>query len=148
MKNLFIKFLALLGFATSAVAGDIVLKEGECWSYATRAGEENSFLVIRKIETLPKIGEVIHISIYGLKIPNPSAPHGYSNSAGHLPIKGSSVRDSLKAKIDKGIPEENWQKGYRTWRDAYDAGKAGVFTISVSECVGVVQEAFKRANKS
>jgi hypothetical protein len=76
----------LLGLASSAVAADVVVKEGDCWAYATRPGEESSFLVIRKIETLPKIGEVIHISIYGLKIPNSSAPHGYSDRRGEPDI--------------------------------------------------------------
>src|SRR4051812_7066880 len=110
MKKPIIKFLALLGLASSTFAADAAPKEGDCWSYTTRNGEESSFLVIRKIETLPKIGEVIHISIYELEIPNSSAPHGYSDRAGHLPIAGASVRASLKEKIDREIPDENWEE--------------------------------------
>ena len=147
MKNPIIRLLAFLGFASAAYAADVALKEGDCWTYAARPNEEASFLVIRKIEILPKMGEVIHISIFELKIINPSAPHGYSDRAGHLPITGVQVRASLKEKVQRKIPDGDWKEGYGAWREAYDSGKAGVFTKSVSECVGIVEEAFKRANK-
>ena len=52
-------FCSLLGGVFGA---DVILKEGDCWSYETRLGEENSFIVIRKIETVPQLGEVAHIS--------------------------------------------------------------------------------------
>jgi hypothetical protein len=147
MKNPLVTFLSILGFASSAIAGDIVLKEGECWSYATRPGEEASFLVIRKIETLPKIGEVIHISIFGLKIKSPSAPNGFTDQAGHVPIAGVNLRSSLKERVQRSIPDTDWKEGYHMWREAYDSGKGGVFTKSVSECVGFMEEALNRGKK-
>lgn len=147
MKSSLIKLLAVLGFASSAVAADVALKEGECWSYSSRPGEESSFLVIRKIETLPKLGEVIHVSVFDLKIKSPSAPKGFTDQAGHLPIAGANVRASLKAKIQKKIPDVDWTEGYRMWREAYDAGRGGVFTKPVSECVGFMEEALNRGKK-
>lgn len=145
MKTSLIKLLAVLGFVSSAVAAD--LKEGESWSYATRPGEEDSFLVIRKIETLPKLGEVIHISVFDLKIKSPSAPKGFTDQAGHLPIAGANLRASLKERIQKKIPDVDWREGYRLWREAYDAGRGGVFTKPVSECVGFMEEALNRGKK-
>ena len=124
-----------------------MLKAGECWAYSTRPGEESSVLVIRKIETLPKLGEVIHISVFDLKIKSPSAPKGFTDQAGHLPIAGANVRSSLKAKAQKRIPDIDWMEGYRMWREAYDAGKGGVFTKSVSECIGFMEEALNRGKK-
>jgi hypothetical protein len=147
MKNPLITLLSILGFASSAIAGNIALKEGECWSYATRPGEEASFLVMRKIETLPKIGEVIHISIFGLKIKSPSAPNGFTDQAGHVPIAGANLRSSLKERVQRSIPDADWKEGYRMWREAYDAGKGGVFTKSVSECVGFMEEALNHGKK-
>jgi hypothetical protein len=144
MKKLLIKLFAVLGFVSSATAADVVVKEGECWTYAARTGEEASFLVIRKIEILPKIGEVIHISVFGLKIKNPSAPGGYTDQAGHLPISGASLRGSLKTRVEKKIPDVDWKEGYQMWLDA----KGGVFTKPVSECVGFLEEAINRGKKS
>jgi hypothetical protein len=143
MKTTLIKLLALIGFASSAVAAEVALKEGQCWTYAARPGEEDSFLVIRKIETLPKLGEVIHISVFGLKIKSPSALKGYTDQAGHLPISGASLRGSLKEKIQKKIPDVNWQEGYQMWLEA----KGGVFTKPVSDCVSFMEEAINRGKK-
>ena len=140
MKKPIITLLALLGFASSAMAADIAIKEGECWSYAARPGEEESFLVIRKIETLPKLGEVVHISVFGLKIKSPSAPKGYTDQTGHLPISGANLRASLTKKIQRNIPDVDWKEGYRLWSDA----KGGVFSKPVSECVGFIEEAINR----
>ena len=147
MKNPIVTLLLLLGLASPSVAAEVAVKEVECWSYATRPGEESSFLVIRKIETLPKLGEVIHVSVFDLKIKSPSAPKGFTNQAGHLPIAGANVRASLKAKVQKKIPDVDWKDGYRLWREAYDAGKGGVFTKPVSECVGFLEEALTRGKK-
>ncbi len=147
MKNPLIALFTLFGFASSGVAADLTLKAGECWSYSTRPGEESSFLVIRKIETLPKLGEVIHISVFNLKIKSPSAPRGFTDQAGHLPIAGANVRASLKAKVQKNIPDVDWREGYRMWREAYDAGKGGVFTKPVSECVGFMEKAITHGKK-
>jgi hypothetical protein len=143
MKNPLVRLLAILGLASPAVAAEGPPKEGECWSYVTRPGEEASFLVIRKIETIPKLGEVVHVSVFGLKITNPAAPKGYIDQAGHLPIAGASLRGSLKRKVQKKIPEVDWKEGYQMWLEA----KGGVFTKPVSECVGFMEEAINRAKK-
>jgi hypothetical protein len=143
MKTLLVKILVILGFASSAVAADISLKEGDCWSYATRPGEEDSFLVIRKIESLPKIGEVVHISVFGLRIKNITAPTGYTDQAGHLPISGASLRGSLKEKIQKIIPVADWKEGYNMWLEA----KGGVFSKPVSECVTFIDEAINHGKR-
>jgi hypothetical protein len=139
------KYLALLlcalGLTSPAHADNVMLKEGDCWSYTSRPGEEASFLVIRKIERLPKIGEVAHISIFGVKIKNPTGA-GYSDHIGHLPIAAESLRKSVRQKLEKSAPDSDWQAGYKSWQEA----KGGVFTEPVSECVKFVEEALNRGH--
>lgn len=137
------KLLAIFGIASSTLAADSVLRVGDCWTYNTRPGEEASFLVIRKIEHLPKLGDVVHISIFGLRIKNPTAPRGYTDQAGHLPISESSLKASLKERIKKEIPEVDWQEGYKMWIDA----KGGAFTKPVSDCVDFMEEAINHGKK-
>ena len=145
MKTWIVRLLVLLGVSSPAVGADVDIQEGQCWSYNTRAGEETSFVVIRKVEVDARLGEIIHISVFGLKFPNPNAPGGFTTEAGHLPVAGRSVRSSLKERIDRVAPTgPDWREGYKMWREAFDAGKAGVFTISIGECVGVIEEAAKR----
>lgn len=148
MKKLFQSLLAICGLASAASAAEAVLNEGDCWSYTTRPGEEASFVVIRKIETLPKLGEVIHISVFGLKIKNPTAPEGFTKQAGHLPIASAQVRESLRKKLTRKAPAEtDWLEGYNMWHAAYLSGKAGIFTISVSKCVEVLEESIRQGSK-
>jgi hypothetical protein len=131
------RFLCVLGLTSAAQAGDVPLHEGDCWSYHTRPGEEASFLVIRKIEHLPKAGEVVHVSIFRLHIKNPHTAGGFSGELPHMPISAASLRQSLTEKLSRRAPECDWQTGYKTWRDA----KVGAFTESVSECVKFTEDA-------
>jgi hypothetical protein len=137
------RLLAIFGIASSTRASDSVLRVGDCWTYNTRPGEEASFLVIRKIERLPKLGDVVHISLFGLRIKNPTAPRGYTDQAGHLPISESSLKASLKKKIKREIQEADWQEGYKMWIDA----QGGAFTKSVSDCVDLMEEAINHGKK-
>ena len=147
MKNPLNTLLSLIGFGPPLIARDIVLKEGECWRYSTRPGEEASFLVIRKIETLPNHGEVAFISVFGMKMKGSSVPKGLTQI--HIPIAGANLRSSLSKRVHKRLPnQDSWQEAYRYWREAYDSGKGGIFKQSVSECVGVNEEALDGARKS
>jgi hypothetical protein len=142
MKNPLNTLLSLIGFGSPLIAKDIALKEGECWRYSTRPGEEASFLVIRKIETLPNHGEVVFISVFGIKIKAPSVPTGLSQiDIIDIPIAGANLRSSLKKRVRKRVPDYGWQEAYRFWREAYDSGKGGIDTKPVSECVGSSEEA-------
>ncbi|WP_265594040.1 hypothetical protein [Haloferula sp. BvORR071] len=144
MIRRFLTFLAVLGLASVIHAAEdetkIDPKEGECWSYTTRPGEEESFAVIRKIETLPKVGEVIHISLFGLKVKNPAAKDGFTAEVGHIPMSGASARASLKKKLDKKVPDFEWEEGYRQWRKSYESSQGGVFTKSIAECIGFIED--------
>jgi len=148
MKNPLNTLLSLIGFGSSAVATDIALKEGECWLYATPPGEEDSFLVIRKIETLPKLGEVVFITVIGVKMKGPPVPAGVTvQNRMEIPIAGANLRSSLKKRVRKRILNDGWQEAYRFWREAYDSGKGGIYTKSVSECVLDYQEALDEGTK-
>ena len=146
MKNPLNTLLSLIGFGSPIIAKDIVLKEGDCWRYSTRPGEEASFLVIRKIETLPKLGEVVFISVCGIKMKGPSVPTGLIDVQ-IFPIAGANLRSSLKKRVHKRIPPDDWQEAYRFWREAYDSGQGGIGTKSVSECVGELEKALNDGRK-
>jgi hypothetical protein len=38
-------------------------------------------------------------------------------------------------------PNPVYREGYATWKRAFEAGNAGVFTISVAEIIGVIEKA-------
>jgi hypothetical protein len=108
---------------------------GERWHYRTRVGEEDSLLTVLKVELSQALGVIVHVRLDGLRIENPRAPGGVSETIGHMPFSEASIDSSVttRAAMDASVTADDG--GYDEWRRASDAGHAGVFTISVAEGV-------------
>lgn len=149
MRNLLFAALAFFGFSVFAAEALPLPKVGECWTYATRPGEENSFLVVRRIETLPVLGEVAHISIFKLKMLSPAALGQHVEFVGHMPIALASVRASVREKVTRHFPVVDWEGGYRMWREATTkSGQTGIFIEPVSACVAILEKTLFGGNKA
>ena len=110
-------------------------KPGQAWRYRARPGEEQSKLTVLRVEVHPTLGTIVHVRLDGLRIRNPKAPGGYTDTATHLPFSEKALDDSVLAVSALAGPVPEYQEGYNLWRKSFDAGKGGVFTISVSEAV-------------
>jgi hypothetical protein len=117
---------------------------GEQWTYRTRAGEESSTLTIGKVEATPKLGVIVHVSLAGLRIKNSHAPTGYSETVAHMPFAEAALAKSVTALVTTASVPPAFADGYAEWRRAFDAGKGGVFTITVSEGVDFMEHALNR----
>ena len=108
-------------------------KEGQVWSYKTRENESNSKIYIVKIEYNKTIGKIYHIYIDNLNIKNPYQKSKIQNNLSHSPVSEKTLDDSVikivTAKYENNI---NISDGYVAWKEAFDDGKAGVFTIPVN----------------
>lgn len=114
------------------------LEVGQVWRYRARPGEEHSRARILVLEHHPDLGEVVHVRIDGVRIPNPVFPERPNTVLGHLPIEGVAFRGSLLelvGTVGGTGPDEADLEGYRAWRDA----GGGVFTLSVADTVQAVE---------
>jgi len=119
---------------------DSKFKVGQVWKYKTRPNEENSRLTIAKVENEPKNGNIIHITVTNLKIKNPHAPSGYTDLIGHMPLAESAVAESA-TELSNEMPDlSSYKEGYQDWREAFDNGRGGIWTLPVSECVAAMEE--------
>jgi hypothetical protein len=114
---------------------------GQVWRYRARPGEEDSTLTVLKVETHPELGVIVHVAVSGVRVRNPLAPSGYAGEIGHLPFAEEAVLDSVTDRVQGGAPTGAGEEGYREWRRAFDAGEGGVFTTSVAEAVGFIEQA-------
>lgn len=114
-------------------------KEGQVWSYRARPGEEASTLLINKVETYPKIGQVFHISLDGLSYRNRRVAGGVAHEMPHFPVSRKTLDASVLKLLRTSAPNPDYRTGYAQWKSAFDAGQAGVFDIPVSEIVGAVE---------
>jgi hypothetical protein len=117
---------------------------GQVWTYNTRPGEEASRIVICRVESDPKLGQIVHIHVKGVRIKNRSAPGGSNDQIGHMPYSGEALRKSLIKLESTGTPLPDFEEGYRQWRGAFDKGKAGVWTAPVSEAIAGMETALNQ----
>lgn len=121
-------------------------KVGQEWNYKTRKGEENSTLKILKIEEYPTHGKVIHISISGLRVINPDSNEGFANEFTHIPISEKALDESVTELKSEKVKLPDFIDGYSYWKKEFDQGVAGVFSISVSEIVDLMEESIITGN--
>ena len=116
-------------------------KEGQVWSYKTRENESNSKIYIVKIEYNKTIGKIYHIYIDNLNIKNPYQKSKIQNNLSHSSVSEKTLDDSVikivTAKYENNIDISD---GYVAWKEAFDDGKAGVFTIPVNEIIQCIED--------
>ena len=114
--------------------------EGQVWTYSTRPGESESRITIVRLDDDVEYGNIIHIFISNVAIPNPQAPHGKTTYIAHLPYAEDALDQSVAALERDSAEIPDYEEGYRLWREAFEDGEAGVFTIPVEQAIDVVQE--------
>lgn len=137
MRHLFLTVF-LIGMASQVTARDFAA--GELWSYQTRPGETSSLVLIDLVEEVPKLGAVYHISVLKVHLPSWKDSSRPETDLPHFPVLKETLEKSLVARVGNRQPLEGYRRGYDTWRSAFDACKAGAFTISVAEIIDVVEQ--------
>ena len=138
LRKLIAAFLAL--FSADALAHDYQV--GQVWQYKTRAGEEQSRLTIARIEVLPNKERVFHISLDGLRIPGPNGQ--LQTQLPHAPVSTETLDKSVVELHSTTTNLPDIREGFAQWREAFDAGEGGVFTISVAEIVDIIELAMRQ----
>jgi hypothetical protein len=136
----------LLAVTARVSAQDAMLKDtteskykvGQVWSYKTRPEEKKSTFIVVKVESHPKLGNIIHIALRDLKLRKPNGD--FIDSANHLPFAEEAISKSVVKLVKEKAELPDYEEGYGLWREAFAAGKAGIYTISVAEAVGVMEE--------
>jgi hypothetical protein len=108
---------------------------GEKWNYRTRPGEEDSLLTVLKVESSPKLGVIVHVSLDGLRIENPGAPGGVSETIGHLAFAEAAIDKSVTTRAATGVPVPADDERYE---------RASFFTVTVAETVHLAELALSQ----
>jgi len=77
--------------------------------------------------------------VRGVHVKNPRAPEGFNDSLQHLPFSEEAISKSVTILVGKTKDLPAYDEGYREWRKAWDAGKAGAFAMTVAETVGLLE---------
>jgi len=120
---------------------------GQVWTYHTRPGEEDSRLTVVKVEPHDKVGTIVHIRVDGVAQKNPHAPDGVSRVIHHTPFAAEALQRSVIELVGDGPVPGSFEQGYAIWKQAFDSGKGGVFTITVAESITFCEEVLAKARK-
>lgn len=134
--------------APSPAAADPMLTEvrdgkyrvGQVWRFTARPGEEGATLTVVKVESTPKVGLIVHVSLAGLLVKSPRTPGGFNHTLPHAPFTEVAIARSVTTLVGEAAALPPFEQGYAVWRRAWDAGKGGVFTITVAEAVAGIEK--------
>lgn len=114
---------------------------GQVWNYHARSGEAGSRLYIVRIEPHGKVGMIHHIHVDGLDIRNPLSPSGNQDCLPHAPVSARTLDESVTTMaIGHAWDMPDISEGYAVWREAFDQGEGGVFTIPVAEIIQHIED--------
>ena len=120
------------------MTSDSKFHPGQVWQYKTRPNEKGSTLTILKVESLPKLGLIVHIRVDKIRFRNcTSGPE--PDKFEHMPF----TREAIDQSVTKLVRQDEvpaFQSGYDAWRKAC----GGVYTISVAEAIAVGEHTFRR----
>ena len=117
---------------------------GQVWTYHVKPGDEGSTLQINKVEQDPKLGAIFHISVFGLHISNPRVAGGILTELPHLPVSKETLDKSVESLSHAAIRPVAYEEGYAHWKREFDAGRAGIYTMSVAEIVTLAEQTMSR----
>ena len=131
---------------------DSVYQPGQEWSYKTREGEDGSTLIICKVQSHPKMGNIVHISLRGLNIKNPLQKIGFSDVITHLPLNEKAMDESVVKVLDASarLPEdiqEDFNLAFEDWRAAFEEGKANVLGSPIAETLDYIEDSINPGNE-
>jgi hypothetical protein len=126
--------LALLS-GTGLAHAEARFRPGQKWSYHTRAGEENSTVIVLKVEDGgAKVGTIVHIAVEDIKL---RTPMRVQTRFPHLPISADALARSVTKLVAERVPLPDFAEGYAQWKQA----QGGVFTIPVALILSSVEQA-------
>lgn len=132
--------LAILLVAVSGTSNAQEFSAGQVWQFETRPQDEGAVLTVLKTESLNGL-DIVHVSISDLQIRIKTTPESVVPNIMHLPITRDALAGSVTELFVTVETLPVYQEGYDTWREAFDAGKAGVFSISLAECIEYMEQA-------
>ena len=114
---------------------------GDQWTYFNRPGEDESTIIITKIDKTTINEEeipLIHIAVIGLAIDHPAG--GQVTAVPHLAIVEEALHSSARERIGvvDPIPQE-YLDAYQTWADRFQKGDAPIFNTSITSALDDIQ---------
>jgi hypothetical protein len=115
----------------TAAVSDEKFVPGQVWSFESREFEPDATLTVLKVESMPKVGVIVHVRLDGIRLRNCSGGPE-ATSIAHAPFTREAVERSV-GRIIRTVAVPSFEDGYNDWKKHC----GGAYTISVKEMVEV-----------
>ena len=130
--------IVLVFAPTSAIAQERY-QPGQMWRFKTEAAPTPARIVVGKVETLPEIGQVVHVSMIGIPLTTPQDGRVVYSDIWHLPFTAAAIVRSIAALEQSANVPPDFGAAYADWKRRYDTGEADVFDEPVGQVLRNVQ---------
>src|SRR5262245_21639726 len=115
--------------------GQSIYLPGQVWGYQTRPCDEQSYLIVVRVDDALGPANIVHIYIDGVKMRDPFSGEWKVEAIRHLPIAEESLSASVTELLGVTTQLPDFHKGYEIWRREFDNSRAGYFTAPVAACL-------------
>ena len=112
---------------------------GQLWRCTGRSLVETPKLLINRIDEHPLGGQIFHATVYGVRVRNPRLPGGIMDKLMHVPVTRDVLEQSTTALEGTRPIDPIYQQGYREWKQAFDAGRAGSFGVPLATILEIIE---------
>jgi hypothetical protein len=117
---------------------------GQIWRYRARDGEVDSQIVILNSVQVG-IYPIYSICIEGVKLKNPWVQGGIQTMLPHSPVSKEVLDLSVLELIGtRQNPLDDYEEAFQEWKEPFDRGEAGYFTITVAEILDLIEQSVNR----
>ena len=117
---------------------------GQVWRVLGRPQDGDVHVVVLDVIDDEHLGQICSIAMTGVHIRNAFIEGGVQTQLPHAPVTAQVLREAVTELVESDGPTADhpgFAEAYRQWREPYDAGEAGVFTISVNEILDLIEQA-------
>jgi hypothetical protein len=122
-----------------------IYRPGQVWGYQTRACDEQSYLIVVKVDDELGQTNIVHVCIDGVRVKDPLSGQWEVKTISHLPIAEESLSASVTELLGVTTHWPDFQEGYETWRMEFDNLRAGYFAVPVAAFVEILAKAIEGA---
>lgn len=110
-----------------------VFVEGQLWTYEGAALPGSRVLIGRVDRPGGAGAPIVSIAVTEVPLPDRDTGEIAPRMIDHAPITGEALARCLREQVGTAPVPPDFEDGYGLWRQAFDRGEAGAFTVSVAE---------------
>jgi hypothetical protein len=119
----------------AAVAADF--EAGQIWSARAREQDPDPKLLVLRVETSSKVGDVVFIAVSGVKICLPTGQCGAAFSP--LAMSKQALDLSVKEQVGRTDQIPDFARGYEFWKDGVAKGAPVTIGVPLAEALDEIE---------